>query len=70
MVVDLFAPEETPLFSLGKQPYLDDPDVAKEEAGMIEESQLDYGPHRIRGVSSTRVREDEGFWILLICSCY
>lgn len=40
-IIDLFSPEETPLRSLRKRPYTDDPDDARQEAGIIEEDQLE-----------------------------
>lgn len=37
LVVDLFAPDDTPLSSLGKQPHIDNSDVTRQDAGMTEE---------------------------------
>lgn len=37
IVVDLFAPEEIPLHSLGKRPHTNDLEGVRSEAGIIEE---------------------------------
>lgn len=39
VVVDLFAPEKTPILYLKKRPRIDNPEAAKLEAGLTKEQQ-------------------------------